>query len=430
MSPSVMPNSEILLEYYCFPVFGLTCEDASSPEEFIFSDATLLRGGQVRGLLRERAGEDMSVLLPDEAQYLVVRMNEQVTDANGNAILESARKRAREIIAGISIPLLAYSDFRSVPSLGTEMFNSGSSHVVHFNNRVLNIRNETYQGIPIRTSSIRYTREALLEVLKRPPFTWLTEAVLFEESPDALTADIRTAASVYYVSINQPTAISQFFGCYASMEVLLKTGKHGEILTRAKVLVGDDIHAYYVEIPGSEVSRSGKKKTLDLIRNAIAHDGADCTEDAVVCCSRMVLNVLCAVSYYRQSFGSVQELCRMLDHIYWLRTNKVNDPFGILRQWEQLRTADYQWHWQPARVVYFFDLHVNTESGNTPLRTASALYVLRSITKWSESDAFKALDRAMYMGSIAFTTSEEAWTYIRDHSALVEQQASLFFWKP
>jgi len=414
--------------YYCFQLWGLTCEDAIDPEKFLFHDATLLMGRQMSKLYYPDSDRDSTpyVYIEDATQYLVVRLLRRRNEGNDEMLLR-AKKRSRELIAGIALPLLAYSDFQSLPGLSTEVYHSEEDRTIYFhaNGYARGVRSEYYQALPVVLSARHFSRERLVELLDAPPYRWLTRIILQKGGENDWTRSVRLAASLVYRSINYPTSSTQFFGCYSAMEVLLDFGKQGGILDRAKILLGHVIYDdYYLDRSNPE-----KHSTLTEIRNHVAHRGDDCSKQAVYACVRLAMNVLLTVARHHTLFRTKTEMCRTLDFIHGIEQEQGADPFDIRSKWEDSHDKECLWQWMPARTVFLFGLSrpdAEQDRDRFLVDTGSALYAIQQKAQVSKEQAFGMLHTAMYVHPMPFPSWEEAWRFVDDRFEEVRQRAKVF----
>lgn len=425
-------SSESSSQFFCFPIHGLQCEDADHPGVFLFTDATILSGQQAR-LLYTKQDDYLPAILHDNTYYLVVWRpgSEQYKELDDHfaVVLE----RAKEIMAGISIPLLAYSNFSSMPSLISELHSSPPNSMVHLHAKTLTSKEEQIPALPIFPSEYRFTRQHLLDLLNREPYRWLSKAVLFTEGdPTPLQLSIRKSAASLYIGINQPSPTFQFFGCYVALEVLMFFGVSALTMKRSELLVGSEI---YQDFHASKVVKEDAKGraedpplSLDKVRNKIVHEGGSATAENVFYAVRFVTNVLLAVAHQSQRFEVKQQLCEHLNFVLTMKGGlETRDLFSAQTQWKAMWSENCLWNYQFASLVYFFGLYkTELEDDAFLLNTAAALAVLVEKKKMKPLGAFRGLQNAMYARPMPFNHSIEAWEYLTAHRSAIAPSLEWF----
>lgn len=416
-----VPIPPPLYQYFCFPIYGLQCEDTDTPEEFLFTDATILSGKQVR-LLYSAPDKNLPFFLKDAVQYVVVRcpLHEHCVEQKRH--LEVVLERAKVVVAGISIPLLAYSHFRSCPTLATEVHGSVTNTMIHLSSKGVSVTNEHVQALPIATPEYMFSRGEFLDLLNREPYRWLSDVLLFSSTTNQLQRAIRRAASALYVGINQPTPTFQFFGCWVSLEVLLNYGEHKKIMSRAELLLGEQVYedfsaASSVTIDTVSGEREQRPVKLSVLRNKLVHGADTATMENVFYIVRFVTNTLLAASYYSSEFETKNQLCEHLDFVSQIRSQAPErDKFEIAKQWAVMWTDRCLWDYNFAHLVYFFGLYkLDVEEEAFRVNCASALTVLREIRGFEPTIGFGGLANSMYTKQMPFRDVEEAWEYIAIH---------------
>ncbi|MBK7411730.1 MAG: hypothetical protein IPI29_04155 [Ignavibacteria bacterium] len=407
-------------QYFCFPIYGLQCEDADDGNigQFLFSDATILSGWQARQL-NPNTNSNLQLALSDTQHYLIIRRPALEHYEEQNHHFDVVLQRAKEVLAGISLPLLAYSNFTSNPSLATEVYESSMNTMVHLHANGVTLRNEHVTALPIALPDYKFKRAELLDLLKREPYSWLTDVLLFTNPGNQLHRTVRRAASALYTGINQPTPTFQFFGCWVTLEVLLNYGVHKKIMSRAELLLGEQVYQDYSS--GSLVTydtASGKRKqrTVDMsiIRNRLVHDADTATMEHVFYIVRFAANALMACAYYSNEFETKNQLCEHLDYVSQVRSQpQGRDLFAIAAKWSALFSEQCLWDANFAHLVYFFGLYkLDTVEDEFLTHTATALSVLFEVRGYEPSIAYQKLANAMYTRRMPFPNHEKAWEYI------------------
>lgn len=294
---------------FFFPLYGITIEDTNPTHTFIFNDATIMSAWEVAEFARGVSEFFSPHSKLDAHSYLVVRVQ---NTGNSLKLRQDAESRANEIVAAISIIILAYSDFCEAPARDKELSSSETSTVfciatsgsVNIIQRHYGMQDEYTIFMP--EPPISYTREKL-EVLLLTGECSDFAFMLLRKNDSPFRKKISAAATFFYTTFNVSHPSTQLAGAVTVMEILFK------------IEFERDYKVFKKRVRCFMSNRACDIYSLDKIfeiRRKIVHDGEVlCSIEHIRNAIEFTAYLLFTYSDVAQNFQSIEDLLSFVDRM-------------------------------------------------------------------------------------------------------------------
>ncbi|MBI3258456.1 MAG: hypothetical protein HYZ54_03090 [Ignavibacteriae bacterium] len=417
--------------WFFFQIHGLHMKSDENWRKFMFGDATIANGSDIKKYLIEikenliqklpeknQLSEDPGIMdfrFPDENSFIVVSVNRFFTDEKSERIKEEAVSRSHQIIGLVYFYFLFASYLKSAISLTNEIYSYDETSTYRYYNSEgywgeLNLHTKGEYVTFVPTPNFVFYREALLKELNKAPYSYITNIIVEKKSKHFNI--IGLSLENFYRTSNVPSPITQQLGSVTSIELLLSDNsqKYGSIENRIRVLLGEEIFNDFVrkrKVDNKQTNQDENEGVLEKRHSAI-HEGSKCDANDAFRAMNLYCMVLMGYSKICSKFTSKKEIGLYLDLIYKYTYDediKGYDTLNIKKEFENDRVSLEEIDWVVRNLINRFQL-CNRKTPVSNENFVRAVYYLKGIRKLNLKDAFQRICYCIYYNTIPINSFE------------------------
>lgn len=410
--------------WFFFQVHGLHMKPDENWRNFMFGNATIANGEDIRNYLKTveilefNTEEDYTKLnyqFPDTQSFIIVSVPHFFSDKTAQEITKTANRRAGQIAGLIYFYFLFASNLTYVISLANEIHYISGSNYRYYNSEGKQGETELNTKGEYRTCFanpyFEYTINELLKELNKPPYLFITEMIIKKEGKHFDT--ISNSLVNFYRTSNVPSPITQLLGSVTSIELLLgdDTQKYNYIKNRVKTLLGDEVYFRFIE--NKEIARE-KIKTKELVgvfdkRHEVVHKAESCDENDAFRAMNLYCFTLLGYCKIAAKFSSKVEVCLYLDLVYKYKYDPVlknYDTLNLKTDFENIKISLDQIDNEARFLIKRFNL-CNSSSHMFNEFFLKSVHFLKEVKNLDLKDAFDRICHNIYYNTIPFTNFDD-----------------------
>lgn len=406
------------INWFLYSINGLMVNEQPEFENFIFEDATIVSGSQLKEYFNiNNINYNIVDIIPSNLTYIIVQTTGIIKKGNESEHKQKSNRRAQEICSFIFFVFLYLSNYSIGICLNSQIYDIGSMTVY-----MLKAENKGYSVYQ------NFSNNEVQTVIPNPPLFYKIEDLLklfnnnyfkniFDSVRNIKNNIIKDSLVNLYLTINLPSPMSQLLGAVSSLEIILKDNrKYENIINRVTTLLENEI---YNKFEGNVI----KKEIFDK-RHSIIHDGDNCEGINALKALKLTVNVLINYSCIHSSFINKDTICNVLDILNRIKNNDILKDKNI-ELFKENRKLKLDFPFKDWLLQYFIQINslCNTkEKNNFNLEFAKTVEWYLQTRKISIEESYSLINSNMYYNFDFIPKYDEFMEFYNSNIGIIKEE--------